>query len=518
MNEKDQQWAIFWCTLLRPLLFGEVEKAKTNQFLKRLTQKESLFPDGKRQRPSLSTLRRKLRKYQREGFEALARKKRSNHGKPRKASQAMIDKAVLLKKDQPRRSDETLNRFLEAEFGKTIPPSTLYRHLKEAGATRLKLGIIQKKVRIRWSRDHTHDLWVGDFENGPYVLFEDEPVKTHLSAFIDCHSRYAVEGRYYFEEHLDILIDSLLRGWATHGASLELYVDNAKIYHSNGLKAACLALGIKLLHRPPRDPPAGGLIERFFETAQSQFEAEVRAGQILTLEELNRAFSAWLAISYHQRKHAETGQSPQERYEQGLRLIRHVDIDEVIQFFLEREERRVDPDFSDIRLRGRFYKVDPKFRGDKVEVRFDPFSTMEKVWIYSLREEYLGQGVLHNREKGESPATTSPGGKASYNYLQLLIKQHEEKMKALSQGIDFRALPAKKAWPFISFVKKFAHLLGRKGGVAAFCASELEALKKIHQRHGLLTEPLLVKAFEEAQDKTIPCIGFHIQLLLQRKD
>ena len=35
---------------------------------------------------------------------------------------------------------------------------------------------------------------------------------THLSAFIDCHSRYVVEARYYLRENLDILIDSLLRG------------------------------------------------------------------------------------------------------------------------------------------------------------------------------------------------------------------------------------------------------------------------------------------------------------------
>ena len=41
-------------------------------------------------------------------------------------------------------------------------------------------------------------------------------------------------------------------------------VDNAKIYHANGLKAACYRLNIKLLQQPPKDPPIGGLIARFF--------------------------------------------------------------------------------------------------------------------------------------------------------------------------------------------------------------------------------------------------------------
>ena len=110
------------------------------------------------------------------------------------------------------------------------------------------------------------------------MLHEDRVVQTHLSAFIDCHSRYIVEARYYLRENLDILIDSLLRAWSIHGASRELYLDNAKIYHAHALRRACCALNIRLLHRGVGDPPPGGLIERFFRTAQTQLEAEVRAG------------------------------------------------------------------------------------------------------------------------------------------------------------------------------------------------------------------------------------------------
>ncbi len=49
------------------------------------------------------------------------------------------------------------------------------------------------------------------------MLVGDEAVTTHLSAFIDCHSRYVVEARYYLRENLDILIDSLLRAWPFTG-------------------------------------------------------------------------------------------------------------------------------------------------------------------------------------------------------------------------------------------------------------------------------------------------------------
>ena len=175
----------------------------------------------------------------------------------------VIEKAIELKKEQPRRSPATINFFLKDRC--TPPPCRappLYRHLKQAGATRMKLGITQNKVRKRWTRDHTHDLWVGDFEEGPYVLEQNDVVPTHLSAFIDCHSRYVVEARYYFRQNLDILIDSWIRALSIHGAPVELYVDNAKVYHSIGLKAACHRLNINCCtgHRVTRRRAACGTI------------------------------------------------------------------------------------------------------------------------------------------------------------------------------------------------------------------------------------------------------------------
>jgi len=98
-----------------------------------------------------------LNRYKQGGFDALARKHRSDRKRPRNISAEVIKKAIELKKEQPRRSPGAINRFLEEMYGVTVPRSTLYRHLKQAGATRLKLGVMQKKVRKRWTRDHTHD-------------------------------------------------------------------------------------------------------------------------------------------------------------------------------------------------------------------------------------------------------------------------------------------------------------------------------------------------------------------------
>jgi len=518
VTERDEQWAVFWCSLLRPILFGEIGAKDVHRHLKALAQEAFLFPDGRRKRPSLSTLKRKLRQYRQGGLDALARKPRRDRGQARVVPSDVVATAIDVKKDQPRRSEEAINRLLQERHGVTLKRSTLYRHLKEAGATRLKLGLSAKPVRKRWTRDHTHDLWLGDFEEGPYVRAAQDVAPTHLSAFIDCHSRYVVEARYYLRQNLDILIDSWMRGLAAHGAPSALYLDNAKVYHSRGLRMACCRLHVRLLHRPPRDAPPGGLVERFFGTAQDQFESEIRAGDLVPLDQLNRAFAAWLHVSYHQRVNADTRQTPQERYHRGLTVIRQVDLQEVLACFLQRAKRKVDRTFSDIRLHNRFYRVDPRLRGDAVEVRYDPFSSMETLEVYSLREEYLGQGVRHQRETGALPARRSRSARPRYNYLDLLIRRHEAELAAQTQGIDYRPVVRRRAWPFPAFVQAFARLLGRPGGVSAFSAGELETLKKLYNRSASITEARLKEAFRRASHKTLPQVGHELQRLAREQE
>jgi putative transposase len=518
VKQKDEKWALFWSDLLRPVLFDEVEPEQIQDFLKELCDKETIFPGGRVGKPSLSTLRRKLNQVRTGGFDALARKDRKDRGHARAAPGAVIATAVQLKKEQPRRSHATINRFLKDLYGVVLSRSTLYRHLKDAGATRLKLGIVKTKVRKRWSRDHTHDLWVGDFEEGPYVLVGKEILPTYLCAFIDCHSRYVIEARYYPRQSLDILIDSLLRAFAKHGAPGELYLDNAKVYHSNGLKAACYRLHIRLRHRPPGDPSPGGLIERLFGTIQDRFESEVRAQDAISLEELNRALSAWIHVDYHQSIHSETGQTPKDRYHAGLTVIRHVEMDQVLASFLRKVTRVVHKDFSDISLDKRLYRVDPSLRGDKVWVHFDPFSSSDTVKIHSLKGQYLGPGVLHHRESAPSPLPPSPHGKPEHNLIDLLLREHQEQLAAATQGIDYRKIVSARPWPFHAFVKAFARLLGHVEGISAFTAEELEALKKLYNRNTRLSEALLTQAFARVPHKSFPHLILELKNLLHEKD
>jgi len=522
MGRNDEAWAVFWCSLLSPVLLGEIPEAERERYFQALSQQDRELPNGQRRRISVRTFRRQWRRLKDEGVSGLYRRRRSDRGQPRNKHANLLARAVELKKEQPYRSDTVINRILKHEFGRTLSRSTLYHHLRREGATRRKLGVSTQKVRCRWSREQPGALWVGDFEHGPPVMGQGEAKKTHLSAWIDCYSRFIVEARYYVRENLDILIDSLLRAWGNQGASRELYVDNAKIYHANAFKLACTQLNIKLLHRPPREPQPGGLIERFFQTCQSQFESEVRASSIMTLEELNRALAAWLAIAYHQELHSQTGQTPHERYHQEPRLVRQVDVGAVLTFFHQRLERKVDVDFSDVRFKNLFFAVDPKLRGDRLIVEYDPFSSLEEVQLYSREGAFLGVGKRYEREKGShSQPTTTPIGAepVTPHYLNALRAEHEaSQQQQRRQGIDFHSARQRNEWSMTSFARVFARLLGRVGGVSGLSSQEINTLAAFHSRYDRLNEGLLREAFSRANSPTIPEILLQLQSLLHERN
>ena len=513
MNARQEEEAVFWCGLLTPVLFGRLDKVEERRELREISKREVVFPSGRKRKPSLSTLKRKLRKYRQGGFEAMARKPRNDRGKPRAVPPDVIATAIAAKKEQPKRSPLMLNQILEQQHGKTVPRSTLYRHLKEAGATLLKLGATKQKVRKRWTCEHTHDMWVGDFEYGPYVLVDGKAVQSYLSAFIDVCSRYIVAARYYVRQNFDVLSDTLIRGFGEHGVPLKVYLDNGKVYHANALKRACYRLAISLLHRAKGDPAVGGLIERFFETAQSQFESEVRVGDMLSLDRLNEAFSAWLEVVHHQTANSETGQPPKQRYDDCLIAIRQADMEAVAESFLQHEKRTVDKTFSDIRLNNRFYKVDPKLRGDRLDVRYDLRGPVDEILLYSMKEEYLGKGILHQWEEGQDPGPEAPRIAPKFDVLGILIDKHRKQLADELGGIDYSVMQSPRRWSFDAFATCLADLLGRQGGLSAFSSEELGALKQVHERQPGLTRTLLKKAFARAERPTIPSIVYALQQL-----
>jgi hypothetical protein len=191
---------------------------------------------------------------------------------------------------------------------------------------------------------------------------------------------------------------------------------------------------------------------------------------------------------------------------------------EILKAFMQRIQRTVNKTFSDVQVNKRFYKVDPKLRGDRVEVAFDPFSYADVVKIYSLRGEYLGDGTLHVREPDFHARPVNPQEKPKHNYLDLLVRRHQSELEAQTKGIDYRKSVETRPWPFHEFAKTIAQLLGNKGGLSSFSTDELEILKKTYNLSGRISKNMVKQAVDKAREKTFPYIVFELKNLLNQKE
>jgi len=519
MDRNDLAWTAFRAALLSPLLTGEIQSSERGAYFQKLAGQTHQLPNGQQKTISVRTLRRWYQQMRKSGIEGIKPQRRSDRGQPRRAIAAKVQRAVALKLEQPSRSDRVINRILKVEFGSGLASSTLYRHLSIQGATRRRLGVEREKVRCRWTRDLPNALWMGDFSHGPIVQYQGKLCQTHLSAWIDAHSRYVVDARYYPRENLGILVDSLLRAWAKHGSPRELYADNGKIYHAKGLVVACAKLQIAKLHRPPREPEPGGLIERFFQTVQSQLDAEVRAMSSLTLEQLNQAFEAWLHSAYHSEVHSVTRQTPHDRYFTEGRVVRSVSITDVEACFYCREKRRVDPTHSDVSIGLRFYKVDRKFRRMWLEVQYNPFRSdpyqPDEVQLFSLQGIYLGVAPRYQRERGAHPPAESQAPKPmnSSPYIEALLKEHQRAHEQARQGIDYTTAMQHGQLSMAQFCSQSSHLLGRSG-LSSLSAQELSALQSFYAKYPQVRSWQVQRAFELAAGDGLNSTLWHLQSLL----
>jgi hypothetical protein len=141
------------------------------------------------------------------------------------------------------------------------------------------------------------------------------------------------------------------------------------------------------------------------------------------------------------------------------------------------------------------------------------------VLLYSPDGEYLGVGNLHQRQTVPDQPPPRAASKPKHNYLDLLIEKHEEALRERHVGIDYQAVlaAAGRRWPFVEFVKQLAAHLGRRGGLTAFTAEELESLQKVYQRLTSLDAPMLRQACQRATGRTIPDIVFLLQQLAHEK-
>jgi putative transposase len=321
---------------------------------------------------SYQSISRWKRDYLAGGFEALV-------PAPRQASPRtpveVLELAAALKRENPERTAAQVQRILRAQSGWAPSDRTLQRLFTRLELNRPPADPGQQQVFGRFEATRPNELWTGDALHGPQVGGR----KTYLFCFIDDHSRAVMGARWAFHEDVVRLAAALRPALASRGVPEWVYVDNGSAFVDAWLLRACAVLGIKLVHSRPRRPQGRGKVERFFRTVRDQFLVEItsddrQAGtRAADLAELNRLFSAWVAVSYHRTVHSETSQAPLARWAAGvpdpLPLPSPAQLHEAFRW----SERRTVRKTATVSLHGNLYQVDASLVRRVVELVFDPF-------------------------------------------------------------------------------------------------------------------------------------------------
>ncbi len=513
MNPDQQEHLLFWGMVLSPVLFKPPDDHRSDrQILLEMVNQSYITPRGVRRSYSLSTLKRKLKAYRKLGIRGFEPAQRSDQGSIRKGRQDVLQRAIELKVESPARSHSKINLILRSEGLEPIPTSTLLKHFSQHGATLKKLGYHSEIVRKRWTYPHTHDMWVGDFSQGPSILDDKGDVqKTWISAFIDVHSRFLIVGIYAFSCDMDALVNSLLAAFEQHGKPRAMYLDNAKVYRSPVLARACLDLGIDLVHRTVRDPQGGGIIERFFLSAQKQFESEFcsKGKTLLTLTRLNELFAIYVDEVYHRTVHSETKQTPKQSYREGLLApVQPLRKEVARESFTRQWSRKVDADFCDVSINNVKYACDIKWRGDKVILRAPYGDVPETLCVYDASgKKKLGEATRHDRSKRRIP-DPKPVPKDETDYAQVLerirdLNRQEDSQKDSGQdeAITTSSKKQSQAWTLETFVSR---VCGRaEVDPTTLDDHELQLLSLVYQRSQHWTVQKIQSTWKRCKTKSL---------------
>lgn len=443
-HEHHRLVAAFRWSIIAPLLRWDLNPAERRRIRREILAKND-HPDPVRgpRAISASTLRRWMQAYKLRGIDGLCPRLRSDQGKLKAFPAEVVERAIELRREAPRRPVEVIADHLAEDFPNiTIARSTLDRHLRKRGWSRRALGTTAAPF-IRFEAPFRGALYTGDVLHGPEVITPDgKLVRVKVFGWIDDFSRLVVSLRGYADERLPALEDSLLRAMLHYGVPHQIFVDNGLVFSSTQLALACGTLGVDKTHSTPGYAPSRGKIERFFRHLRERFLCEVEALDPLPLEDFNRYLEAWVESGYNLRVHSRTKQSPRDRWENSEVPVRTMSARQLHEAFLHWDRRKVGA-AGEVKFHGNIYYADPTLAGQVVVLRFSPMDLRE-VFIHRDGRplERITTELLVTRQLRRSPKPgQTKATKAARRFLDKISLQHEQQLARDSRLIRMQDIP-----------------------------------------------------------------------------
>jgi hypothetical protein len=266
----------------------------------------------------------------------------------------------------------------------------------------------------RFRKSHRNMLWQSDIKYGPHVRGKDgKNHQIYLVCWIDDATRFIVDAKFYSDQKVGVIEDSLRRAVQKCGGPDAIFCDNGKQYRSKWLAETCARMGVRLLTARPYHPESKGCIERFNRTV-SKFISEAAMKKPGTIDEYNRLLRIWLDEYYHARPHSTLGGvSPKAAFGSDSRALRFLPAEVLREAFLHTETRKVDKTGC-VSFGGAMYEVGVAYVGMKIRIGFDP-SWEEEIEVrpegapcFIAKKLIIGENCGTRRKIPEEMKTTEP--------------------------------------------------------------------------------------------------------------
>lgn len=500
-DDEARQLALFRYGVIAELFErrDELERGEVTELVRTIAARTHYLPGCGPVRFSERTLYQWLRSYRQGGLEALRPKRRKDRGERRVLDDAVLERAIQLRHEVPKRHTRTILAILEAEGtldGKPVPHrATLDRHLQRRSASRRQLRTLGEPPTRKIVVDGFGKLWVGDYHHGPLVRGPGDKVCTaKLGAFIDHCKRWPVSDRWYLDEQLHSLRDTLLRAFLRWGVwEGKIYVDRGAVYRAEQLAYSLHRLmgGPVLVHSKPYYSKGRGVIERWWQLATA-FTAEVEArDELLTIDELNRLWEAWRTKHYCQQVHSELGCTPEQAVAEVV--PRPLDPDVARELFLVRGRRKVHKSDACVPVEHRRFQCEGFLRDRWVEVRYDPADLDSGVVIF-----WGGERVQRafeqqpNRPPPHSPPQAESRPPAT-DYLAMLREDYDKQLLEHARPLAYAELEVEPGFDGEAFVELVHTLAG-----LPLRPAEQRELQDFWETFGPIPEDLVRVATEHA--------------------
>ena len=384
-----------------------------------------VHPDGSERRYSRNTIDRWIRAWNKDRLGGLKPLKRSDCGVVRRLPE-LFDEAATLRLELPTRSAEAISDILWHRHGVRVAPRTLRANLRGRGLQRETL-LAEPRVYGRYEAERVNERWVTDVLVDPWVPFPrvEHSIRARLFLVVDDKSRLLVHGRFMQVENTRAGQMVLRQAIVSRGLPEVLYCDNGAPFANANLARTCAVLGIRLVHSRPYSPEGRGKQERLNRYIRERFLAEACHRGIDNLDELNDRFLAWVTQVANRRVHAETNQSPEQRFEAAgpPRAAKPQLLADAFKWSVQRKVTRT----ATVSLDGNHYSVDPALVGRRVELRFEPedLAGME-VFLegkpYGVATPFI---IGYHTQKHDPPTVPPPPPVTGVDYLGMVTAAHE---------------------------------------------------------------------------------------------